>query len=74
MSLVFFTDARLVSAVNVMLWLGKKTKKKRKKTKSGHGAAGGPWLEKLHMSDNSIDDSGKEGPNQLNKFLEILCM
>ncbi|XP_058607992.1 uncharacterized protein LOC131524718 isoform X2 [Onychostoma macrolepis] len=53
---------------------GKKTKKKREKTKSGHGAAGGPWLEKLHMSDNSIDDSGKEGSNQLNKFLEILCI
>ncbi|XP_016329923.1 uncharacterized protein LOC107679024 [Sinocyclocheilus anshuiensis] len=53
---------------------GKKTKKKREKTKSGHGAAGGPWLEKLHMCDNSIDGSGKEGPDQLNQFLEILCI
>jgi len=54
-----------------LLWLGKKTKKKRGKTKSGPGAAEGPWLEKLHMFDNSIDHSGKEGPNQ---FLELLCM
>ncbi|CAM4577525.1 unnamed protein product [Leuciscus chuanchicus] len=53
---------------------GKKTKKKRGKTKSGPGAAGGPWLEKLHMFDNSIDHSGKEGPNQLTQFLELLCI
>ncbi|XP_043120196.1 uncharacterized protein LOC122362703 isoform X2 [Puntigrus tetrazona] len=52
---------------------GKKTKKKQEKTKSGHGAAGGPWLEKLHMCDNSIGGSGKEGLNHLNQFLEILC-
>lgn len=71
MSHVFLMVARLFSAVNVMLWLGKKTKKKREKNKSDHGAAGGPWLEKLHMCDNSIDGSGKE---ELNQFLEILCM
>ncbi|XP_039519891.1 uncharacterized protein LOC120473899 isoform X3 [Pimephales promelas] len=53
---------------------GKKTKKKREKTKSGPGAAEGPWLEKLHMFDNSIDHSGKEGPNQLTQFLELLCI
>ncbi len=34
MSHVFLTDARLVSAVNVMLWLGKKTKKKREKPRA----------------------------------------
>ncbi|XP_056095378.1 uncharacterized protein LOC130073786 [Rhinichthys klamathensis goyatoka] len=53
---------------------GKKTKKKREKTKSGPGAAEGPWLEKLHMFDNSIDHPGKEGPNQLTQFLELLCI
>ncbi|XP_016371437.1 uncharacterized protein LOC107711039 [Sinocyclocheilus rhinocerous] len=53
---------------------GKKTKKKREKTKSGHGAAGGPWLEKLHMFDNSIDNSGQEGPNELTRFMELLCI
>ncbi|XP_067275579.1 uncharacterized protein [Pseudorasbora parva] len=51
-----------------------KKKKKREKAKSGPGAAGGPWLEKLHMFDNSIDHSGKEGPNQLTRFLELLCI
>ncbi|XP_016096857.1 uncharacterized protein [Sinocyclocheilus grahami] len=53
---------------------GKKTKKKREKTKSGHGAAGGLWLEKLHMFDNSIDNSGQEEPNELTRFMELLCM
>ncbi|KAL0168930.1 hypothetical protein M9458_037152, partial [Cirrhinus mrigala] len=51
-----------------------KTKKKKEETKSGCGAARGPWLKKLHVFDNSIDDSGKEGPNQLTRFLEMLCM
>ncbi|XP_050990600.1 uncharacterized protein LOC127180528 isoform X3 [Labeo rohita] len=53
---------------------GRKTKKKKEETKSGCGAARGPWLKKLHMFDNSIDDSGKEGPDQLTRFLEILCI
>lgn len=72
MSHVFLMGARLVSAVNdMLLWLGKKTKKKREKAKSNPGAAGGPWLKKLHMFDNSIDYSEKE---QLIQFLELLCM
>lgn len=72
MSHVFLMGARLVSAVNEMLlWLGKKMKKKREKAKSSPGASGGPWLKKLHMFDNSIDHSEKE---QLTRFLELLCM
>lgn len=75
MSHACLMDARLVSAMDIMLlWLGKKMKKKREKAKSGAGTAGGPWLKKLHMFDNSIDHSGKEGPNQLTRFLDLLCM
>lgn len=64
--------ARLILAVDdMLLWLGKKTKKKREKAKSGPSVARGPWLKKLHMFDNSIDHSEKE---QLTRFLELLCM
>ncbi|XP_021323545.2 uncharacterized protein isoform X1 [Danio rerio] len=53
---------------------GKKTKKKSEKSKSGPDSSGGPRLEKLHMFDNSIDNSGTEGPSQLAQFLELLCI
>ncbi|XP_056333960.1 uncharacterized protein LOC130245316 [Danio aesculapii] len=53
---------------------GKKTKKKSEKSKSGPDSSSGPRLEKLHMFDNSIDNSGTEGPSQLGQFLELLCI
>ncbi|KAK2895061.1 hypothetical protein Q8A67_012290 [Cirrhinus molitorella] len=53
---------------------GRKTKKKKEETKSGYGAAGGPWLKKLHVFDNAIDDSEKDGPIKFTQFLEILCI
>ncbi|XP_051512171.1 uncharacterized protein LOC127416703 [Myxocyprinus asiaticus] len=53
---------------------GKKSKKKQGKTKSSPDAAAGPWLSRLHMFDNSIDDTGKEGPNQLTRFMELICI
>ncbi|XP_073709430.1 uncharacterized protein [Misgurnus anguillicaudatus] len=50
---------------------GKKTKKKRGKTKSRPEAKEGPWLKKLHMFDNSIDN---QVPNQLKRLMELICI
>lgn len=68
---VILMDARFVSATDVILWLGKKTKKERGKTKSRPEAKEGPWLKKLHMFDNSINN---QVPNQLKRLMELICM
>lgn len=62
--------ARFVSETDVIFWLGKKTKKKSGKTKSRPEVKNGPWLKKLHLYDNSIDD---HMPNQLKPLMELIC-
>ncbi|XP_056622142.1 uncharacterized protein LOC130435488 isoform X2 [Triplophysa dalaica] len=50
---------------------GKKTRKRRAKTESRPEVKGRPWLKKLHMFDNSIDD---QVPSQLKLFMELICI
>ncbi|XP_057204618.1 uncharacterized protein LOC130563204 isoform X2 [Triplophysa rosa] len=50
---------------------GKKTKKRRAQNKSHPEVKGGPWLKKLHIFDNSIDD---QEPNQLKPLMELICI
>ncbi|XP_069053560.1 uncharacterized protein [Lepisosteus oculatus] len=51
----------------------KKKKAKGKKSKIAKPPEIGPWLAKLHLADNGIDDNGKEGITGPLKFAQVLC-
>ncbi|XP_062407932.1 uncharacterized protein LOC134099156 [Sardina pilchardus] len=53
---------------------GQKKRRKRVKRKSAGAMATGPWLEKLHMPDNAIDEAGPGAAAAGMDLVNIICV
>ncbi|KAG5269228.1 hypothetical protein AALO_G00199690 [Alosa alosa] len=53
---------------------GQKKRRQRVKRKSAGAVATGPWLEKLHMLDNAIDEAGPGATAAGVDLINIICV